>query len=134
VGEPQSSNLAEVAKVLFAVALATADVRDRVVSNSYFLETDAVVIRDGFLVSTSFWSVLLQSNKRMTTNIIAIARGRSGNVNHHLWNNHGTWWCHLTLHLSDFTKLRWRLSLDTRDVDHARQIRDSLLALLASPL
>jgi hypothetical protein len=56
-------------------------------------------------------------------------RCRSGNVNHHLWNNNGTFWCHLTVHLEDFTKERLRLSLETRNIEHTRQLRDSLSAL-----
>jgi hypothetical protein len=28
----------------------------------------------------------------------------AANPRHHLWNNHGTWWCHLTVHLPDHTK------------------------------
>ncbi len=51
----------------------------------------------------------------------------SGNPNHHLWNNNGTWWCHYTLHLPDFTKKRVRLSLDTYDPLKARAKRDALL-------
>jgi len=67
----------------------------------------------------------------MNTNedIQAVARCRAGNANHHLWNNHGTWWCHITFHLPDSTKRRLRLSLDTRDLNAARQLRDALLAL-----
>ncbi len=52
------------------------------------------------------------------------------NPDHHLWNNHGTWWCHFTLHLPDFTKRRLRRSLGTSCLDEARQIRDFLLATL----
>ncbi len=58
-------------------------------------------------------------------------RCRPGNANHHLWNNNGTFWCHLTLHLPDFTKERLRLSLGTVDVRHARRLRDSLFARYA---
>jgi len=54
-------------------------------------------------------------------------RNRGGNENHHLWNNNGTFWCHLTLHLPDFTKQRVRLSLGTRDLAHARRRRDELI-------
>ncbi|MDG2125918.1 MAG: hypothetical protein P8J87_19620 [Verrucomicrobiales bacterium] len=25
-------------------------------------------------------------------------RVNEGNANHHLWNNHGTWWFHATVH------------------------------------
>lgn len=29
------------------------------------------------------------------------ARNGADNANHHLWDNHGTFWCHFTLHLPD---------------------------------
>jgi hypothetical protein len=57
------------------------------------------------------------------------ARGRNGNAHHHLWNNHGTFWCHFTLHLPDYTKRRVRLALGTRDFGEARELRDGLLHL-----
>lgn len=63
----------------------------------------------------------------MKTAELAI-RIRPENPNHHLWNNHGTWWCHYTLHLPDFTKRRVRASLDTRSSVQARARRDALLA------
>lgn len=53
------------------------------------------------------------------------------NPDHHLWNNHGTWWLHYTLHMEVFTKRRVRKSLGTHDVDEARARRDALLAELA---
>jgi hypothetical protein len=56
-------------------------------------------------------------------------RCQPGNANHHLWDNHGTFWCHCTVHLPDFTKHRLRLSLGTAEVHHARKLRDSLFAL-----
>lgn len=49
------------------------------------------------------------------------------NPNHHLWNNNGTFWCHYTLHLPDYTKRRVRLSLGTTCVLRARKLRDQLL-------
>jgi hypothetical protein len=49
------------------------------------------------------------------------------NPDHHLWNNHGTWWCHYTVHLADYTKRRVRLSLGTPSVEQARKLRDRLL-------
>ena len=36
-------------------------------------------------------------------------RYRGNNPLHHLWNNNGTWWCHLTIHLPGFTKERVRI-------------------------
>ena len=51
------------------------------------------------------------------------------NPNHHLWNNHGTWWLHYTVHPTPHTKRRVRLSLRTRDVVLARERRDLLLGI-----
>ncbi len=50
---------------------------------------------------------------------------------HHLWNNNGTWWCHLTLHFPDGTAGRKRFSLRTDDVAKAQRRRDAILAGLA---
>ena len=50
------------------------------------------------------------------------------NRDHHLWNNHGTWWCHYTVHQPDFTKRRVRRSLQTSSLRVARRRRDALLA------
>ena len=66
----------------------------------------------------------LKGIQRMTTS----KAGRTGN--HHLWNNNGTWWCHLTVHLRDHTKERVRRSTGTRHIEEARQIRDFLLTVL----
>jgi hypothetical protein len=49
------------------------------------------------------------------------------NLNHHLWNNNGTWWLHYTEHLPDYTKRRVRVSLRTHNVRAARAMRDVLL-------
>jgi hypothetical protein len=68
-------------------------------------------------------------DERMTTEQILSVRIKAENPNHHLWNNHGTWWCHFTVHLPDFTKERVRLSLETSDQTHARRLRDALLRL-----
>ena len=54
------------------------------------------------------------------------------NPNHHLWNNHGTWFLHYTVHPTPFTKERIRRSLGTKDVRVARERRDSFFAHLAS--
>ena len=51
----------------------------------------------------------------------------TGNPFHHLWNNNGTWWCHYTEHLPDFTKRRVRKSLHTKDIGIACVLRDSVL-------
>ena len=54
------------------------------------------------------------------------------NPNHHLWNNHGTWFLHYTVHPTPFTKERIRRSLGTKDIRVARERRDSFFTHLAS--
>jgi len=49
------------------------------------------------------------------------------NPNHHLWNNHGTWFIHYVVHPTPITKERVRRSLGTRDLNEARARRDALL-------
>ncbi|MCG3147238.1 MAG: hypothetical protein PCFJNLEI_00676 [Verrucomicrobiae bacterium] len=63
----------------------------------------------------------------MTQPCLAV-RVNTANPNHHLWDNHGTWWMHYTLHLPDFTKQRVRQSLATHSVETARRRRDAVLA------
>lgn len=53
------------------------------------------------------------------------------NPNHHLWNNRGVWWCHLTVHKADSTSERMRFSLKTRDIEQARQRRDNIFSDIA---
>lgn len=53
------------------------------------------------------------------------------NPNHHLWCNNGTWFLSYTVHPTPFTKERVRLSLGTRDVNVARQHRDTIFAQLS---
>jgi hypothetical protein len=31
------------------------------------------------------------------------------NANHHLWDNNGKWWCHITVHKPDYTAERHRV-------------------------
>jgi hypothetical protein len=50
------------------------------------------------------------------------------NPNHHLWNNHGTWFLHYTIHPTAFTKERIRRSLGTKDIETARSRRDAFFA------
>jgi len=59
-------------------------------------------------------------------------RVRAENPNHHLWNNHGTWFLHYTVHPTPFTKERIRRSLGTKDVMVARERRDSFFTRLAA--
>jgi hypothetical protein len=50
------------------------------------------------------------------------------NPNHHLWNNHGTWFLHYTVHPTPFTKDRIRRSLGTKDLETARARRDAFFS------
>ena len=54
-------------------------------------------------------------------------RQKTTGPNHHLWDNHGTWWFHGTVHLPNGTAQRIRVSLRTRDGAKARQRRDAIL-------
>ena len=57
----------------------------------------------------------------------ASIRIQPDNPDHHLWNNNGTFWCHYTLHLPDYTKRRVRQSLGTPSLERARKLRDQIL-------
>jgi len=59
----------------------------------------------------------------MSNTILAI-RTNPRNLNHHLFNNNGTWWIHFCLHRPDFTKERVRESLGTACLATARELRD----------
>jgi hypothetical protein len=59
-------------------------------------------------------------------------RVHAANPLHHLWNNHGTWWTHFTVHTPDQRKRRVRRSLRTSDLTVAIARRDALLSALAS--
>ena len=82
-----------------------------------------------------FSSLMHESNPNhrimSTTLQLPSIRIRAENPNHHLWNNHGTWFLHYTVHPTPFTKERVRCSLGTKDLAAARQQRDSFLAELA---
>jgi hypothetical protein len=54
------------------------------------------------------------------------------NPNHHLWNNHGTWFLHYTIHPTPFTKERIRRSLGTKDISVARTRRDDFFVHIAT--
>jgi hypothetical protein len=64
------------------------------------------------------------------TSLCLSLRGRVGNPNHHLWNNHGTWYVHYTVCEPGRTGFRRRESLRTHDVAEARRRRDRLFRML----
>ena len=49
------------------------------------------------------------------------------NLNHHLWNNNGTWWVHYTIYPTPITVERIRRSLKTKILEEARNRRDKIL-------
>ena len=55
-------------------------------------------------------------------------RACADNPNHHLWNNHGTWFLHYTVHPTPFTKERVRFSLKTASFEEAQRRRDLFFA------
>lgn len=57
-------------------------------------------------------------------------RFNPANPDHHLWNNHGTWFVHYTIHPTPVTKQRVRTSLHTKSLAEARRRRDTLLESL----
>jgi hypothetical protein len=63
---------------------------------------------------------------------LAGIRITADNPNHHLWNNHGTWFLHYTEHPTPFTKERIRRSLGTKDLATARSRRDAFFAAMAA--
>ena len=67
-----------------------------------------------------------------TTSGTLSVRLQSENPNHHLYrNNGGNWWIHYTLHFSNNTVERIRLSLGTRNLAEARGRRDATFNSLA---
>ena len=52
------------------------------------------------------------------------------NLNHHLWNNNGTWWIHYTIYPTPVTAERIRHSLKTKNLSEARDLRDQILESL----
>ncbi len=68
----------------------------------------------------------------MSTTLLASLRIQPANPNHHLWNNHGTWFLHYTVHPTPFTKERIRRSLGTKDLGTARQRRDAFFQHLGA--
>ena len=69
----------------------------------------------------------------MKTRATLSTRQRIAGDDHHLWNNHGTWWFHGTFHLPDGTAERVRTSLRTKCIEEARRRRDAIIARLGAP-
>jgi len=55
-------------------------------------------------------------------------RVRNAKPDHHLFNNHGTWWCHFWAIADGFYQKRFRINLHTRSLPVARLLRDTVLA------
>ncbi len=78
----------------------------------------------------------IKSKRRTSRNMTTLAehsgiRIAADNPNHHLWNNHGTWFLHYTVHPTPFTKERIRRSLGTKDLGVARSRRDAFFSHVA---
>jgi hypothetical protein len=71
--------------------------------------------------------------KPMSTTTPSLSRRqKTDGLNHHLWNNHGTWWFHGTIHKPDGTAERVRVNLGTRDEAQARRKRDNIFSRFSS--
>src|ERR1700712_5541784 len=70
----------------------------------------------------------------MTSTTQLSVRINPANPNHHLWNNHGTWFIHYVVHPTPYTKERIRHSLHTKSLEEARERRDALLGVAGEPL
>jgi hypothetical protein len=75
--------------------------------------------------------VLLSNENNNMTLAAKLNDETKANPNHHLWNNHGTWYVHYTMH-GDCTKERKRCSPHTKSVTQARRLRDQLFADLSA--
>ena len=75
-----------------------------------------------------------QPKSRIMSNLTKLPgiRVDAENPNHHLWDNHGTWFLHYTVHPTPYTKERIRRSLGTKDVEVARNRRDSFFEQLGA--
>ena len=56
-----------------------------------------------------------------------VTRRTDTNPNHHLMNNHGTWWIRFALRSTEGESIRPAYSLKTADLDAARRKRDRIL-------
>ena len=54
-------------------------------------------------------------------------RVRGNNPNHHLFNNHGTWWCHFWAVADGVRQQRFRVNLKTSSRTKARSQRNRIL-------
>jgi hypothetical protein len=113
---------------------ASPDVRDLRVPNQSAPEVDnRPDAQVGFLLSALMRDSEFNPIRIMTTLPSAPGiRIRPENPNHHLWNNHGTWFLHYTVHPTPFTKERIRRSLRTKGLSLARRSRDDFFAQLGS--
>lgn len=62
----------------------------------------------------------------MKNKIVELPDRRYG-ANHHIWDNNGTWWCHLSLERRSGPAKRVRFSLRTNNVREARKRRDLIM-------
>ncbi len=72
-------------------------------------------------------AVMHPNQKNVPADPVLSIRIDDQNLDHHLWCNHGVWWIHYVVHEGN-RKRRVRRSLQTRDVEIARQRRDAEFA------
>ena len=69
---------------------------------------------------------LISEAQRVKKKIVALPDRKYG-ANHHIWDNNGTWWCHLSLARRTGRAKRIRFSLRTDNVGEARKRRDLIM-------
>ena len=95
-----------------------------------FTHRPPLLIDRRFFVGPDSWC---ETERQHTMKQTASIRIQPDNPDHHLWNNTGTFWCHYTLHLPDYTKRRVRQSLGTPSLERARKLRDQILRRAVKP-
>ena len=70
-------------------------------------------------------------NNLQPTHVEEVAlRIDESNLDHHIWDNNGTWWIHYTIYPTPVTVERIRSSLKTKSLPEARSRRDEILGEL----
>lgn len=59
--------------------------------------------------------------------IVPLSEGKRYGLDHHIWNNNGTWWMHYSLERRRGRAKRVRISLHTHDRKEARIRRDAVM-------
>jgi hypothetical protein len=79
------------------------------------------------VIGVDFTGRLVQIGGLSMKNKLVELPDRKYGANHHIWDNNGTWWCHLSLERRSGPAKRIRFSLRTNNVREARKRRDLMM-------